>query len=403
MNTARPIPARPTRDPVMQKRHIVGLLELACQELELPKTRFETAKTAYESVGDWLANCPATGKYAPRIFSQGSMALGTTVRPLEREEFDVDLVCHFQKLDTRSPQAEVKTAVGERLEGYEEGFGPKLEEYKRCWRLNYSDASKLHLDITPAVHNPMCGNGGLSVTDKEKRRWEPTHPEGYVKWFQDRADLQPNIRSQITEFSARAASVEPLPENEPFKSLLKRSVQLLKRHRSILFAKTPDVAPISVIITTLAARAYEDICKRREIFDTEFDLLLAVVERLHLYVEKRTGVIGQVEVWVPNATTEGENFAEKWNRLDSPLPGAFFKWQAEAIKDFGTLAEAEDAEKMYEALEKCVGGRTTGSVRSSVTERISRARSTAALRTDSRGRVNLVAGAGVAANTFFGR
>jgi hypothetical protein len=386
----------------MRKRHIVGLLELACQELELPKTRFEAAKTAYESVGDWLANCPDTGKYAPRIFPQGSMALGTTVRPLEREEFDVDLVCHFQKLDTRSPQAEVKTAVGDRLKGYEAGLGPTLEEYKRCWRLNYSDAAKLHLDITPAVHNPTCGNGGLAVTDKEKRRWEPTHPEGYVKWFKDRADLQPDIRSQITEFSAKAASVEPLPENEPFKSLLKRAVQLLKRHRSIRFAKIPDVAPISVIITTLTARAYEDICVRREIFDTEFDLLLAVVERLHIYIEKRTGVLGQVELWVPNATTDGENFAEKWNK-NAALPNAFFQWQADARKDFGALAEAQDAEELYEALEKCVGVRTTGSVRSSVTERISRARSASVLRADSRGRVNLTAGAGVAANTFFGR
>lgn len=403
MNTARPIPARPIRDPVMQKRHIVGLLEIACQELELPKTRFEMAKTAYESVGDWLANCPATGKYAPRIFPQGSMALGTTVSPLEREEFDVDLVCHFQKLDTRSPQAKVKIAVGERLEGYEEGFGPKLVEYKRCWRLNYSDASKLHLDITPAVRNPMCGNGGLSVTDKEKCRWEPTHPEGYVKWFQYRADLQPTLGGQRTELSAKAASVEPLPENESFKSLLKRSVQLFKRHRSILFAKTPDVAPISVIITTLAARAYEDICKRREFFDAELDLLLAVVERLHLYVEKRTGVLGQVELWVPNATTDGENFAEKWNRPDSLLFDAFLKWQAQASKDFGALAEADDAEKLYEALEKCVGGRTTGSVRSGVTERVSRARSVSALQTDSQGRVNLATGAGVAVNTFFGR
>ena len=86
-----------------------------------------------------------------------------------------------------------------------------------------------------------------------------------------------------------------------------------------------------------------------------------------------------------------------------PVEKVGLKWQAQASKDFGALAEAEDAEKLYEALEKCVGGKTTGSVRSGVTERISRARSASVLRADSRGRVNLAAGAGVTANTFFGR
>ena len=47
------------------------------------------------------------------------------------------------------------------------------------------------------------------------------------------------------------AAVEDVPTYE-LKTPLQRAVQLLTRHRDVMFADNPDVAPISMILTNLA-------------------------------------------------------------------------------------------------------------------------------------------------------
>ena len=50
------------------------------------------------------------------------------------------------------------------------------------------------------------------------------------------------------------ADIEPFPAQSNIKGILRRIVQLLKRHRDIAFADVKeDIAPISIIITTLAS------------------------------------------------------------------------------------------------------------------------------------------------------
>ena len=51
------------------------------------------------------------------------------------------------------------------------------------------------------------------------------------------------------------ASVEDVPPYE-WKTPLQRSIQVLKRHRDVMFRDNPLVGPISIIITNLAAHAY---------------------------------------------------------------------------------------------------------------------------------------------------
>ena len=76
-----------------QKRQLVGFLELICQELDLTESQFEDAKEKYEAVGKWLDSGDSIKYYGPRIIPQGSISLGTAVRPIGRNEFDIDLVC----------------------------------------------------------------------------------------------------------------------------------------------------------------------------------------------------------------------------------------------------------------------------------------------------------------------
>ena len=181
-----------------------------------------------------------------------------------------------------SPAA-LKKAIGDCLRA-NGNYAPLVEEMPRCWRLNYAD--EFHMDITPSIPNPGC-RGGELVPDKTSRQWKASNPKGYKQLFEQRAKLVPVIRLRKTSVADSArASVEPYPEAGGFRGILRRTVQIAKRHRDIVFIDDPDVAPLSVIITTLASRSYEWCVTNRE-YDNELDLLLDVIRHMPDTIEAR--------------------------------------------------------------------------------------------------------------------
>ncbi len=66
------------------------------------------------------------------------------------------------------------------------------------------------------------------------------------------------------------------------KTTLQRTVQALKRHRDLHFADAPKDKPASIVITTLAARAYRGQ-------GSLFEVLVDVVERMPAFIEDREG------------------------------------------------------------------------------------------------------------------
>ena len=296
-------------DPKLLARQlqIVEVLELVCESLELSPSQFALARQRYEGVGACLAASNDPVLRAIAIYLQGSTALGTTVRPIGVNEHDVDLVAHVPDLDVQVSPAALKKAIGDCLR--ENGnYSPLLEEMPRCWRLNY--ANEFHLDITPSIPNPGCRFGGELVPDKALKRWKASNPKGYKRLFDERAKLVPVIRlaKALAEDRARA-NVEPYPEPGGFKGILRRTVQIEKRHRDLMFVDDPDVAPLSVIITTLTARSYEWCVNNRE-YDNELELLFDVAQHIPDTIEVRQ-IDGRDHWTIWNETTEGENFAEK--------------------------------------------------------------------------------------------
>jgi SMODS domain-containing protein len=242
-------------DPRLARRsQLAEILETMCEGLELSRSQAGDAEQRYNTVGHWLGDDPDL--VGASIYVHGSVALGTTVKPLARAEYDVDLVCHIPHGSPAASPAELKRLVGDRLKDHGT-YVRLLEEMRRCWRLNY--AGEFHMDITPSVPNPACPLGGELVPDKELRRWKPTNPIGYRKLFEQRALLEPAFQLMKTEAyrGARDANIEPYPAHMRIKGLLRRAVQLCKRHRDIYFGAQPELAPLSIIITTLAARSYE--------------------------------------------------------------------------------------------------------------------------------------------------
>lgn len=385
---------------VLKRAQIIGILERVCQELELTEAQFQLAKARYEAVGAWLAEADEPLNRGSAIYPQGSMSLGTTVKPFAREEHDVDLVSFHAHLSRTVSPAVLKKAIGDRLRANAR-YRDILEEKARCWRLVY--ANEFHLDITPSIPNPMCTQGGELVPEKGRPEWKPSNPKGYRAWFEGRAKLQPRLRLMEADLTKMRAQVEALPEPTSFKGLLRRTVQLCKRHRDVWFSqREPKLAPVSIVITTLAAQSYA-YCVTNFSYDTELDVFIDVVRYMPAFVERQT-TAGHERYFVWNETTAGENFAEKWN-LDARLAQAFFAWHNAALADFERLTPLAGLDEMGRALGGFLGAGPVNKALSTITQAVSSARAS--------GRLTAAAGVGlstgrsvgvpVRSNTFFGR
>ena len=113
--------------------------------------------------------------------------------------------------------------------------------------------------------------------------------------------------------------IENVP-NYSVKTPLQMVVQLLKRHRDICFEHDTDNAPISIIITTLAAHAYSG---EMSLYDAMCNILDHMTDNISI----RDGVY-----WIENPVMPAENFADKWAQYPARQE-AFFAWVTRARKE----------------------------------------------------------------------
>lgn len=377
-----------------KRQELVGVLDALCEQLELTETQRKGAEEKYNAVGKWLNLGGIILIYDPEISAQGSIVLGTTVRPVGRTEFDVDLLCKLAKGSRDQGQVWVKQMIGDRLREHG-NYGRMLEDINRGWRLNY--AGEFHMDITPAVPNSLCQNGGVLVPDKKLSRWKESNPSGFAKWFHAKAAL--SLRRVVKGAFQTEARVQPLPEYGFAKGVLRRAVQIYKRHRDIYF-NGKEHAPISIIITTLAAKAYEKAVSERT-YESEFDLIYDVLELMPDFIEVRNEN-GREFFYLANPTTKGENFAEKWNAKPERAH-AFFGWREKAMADVLNVANMEGVDQIGQALGVVLGeNEARQAIEKYASRKVSVPRSTGELRTDRHLGLGS-AGMLVPGNTFFGR
>jgi hypothetical protein len=116
------------------------------------------------------------------------------------------------------------------------------------------------------------------------------------------------------------ARVEDVPDRLD-RTPLQRAIQILKRHRDTRFATSENEAdkPISMIITTLAARAFQ---QETSVYDT----LATFLDQVQRFQD--TGIIKcEDDKWViANPVDPSENFADRWNDAGSKKSDAFFRW-----------------------------------------------------------------------------
>lgn len=380
-----------------RKAQLYGYLEAIGQRLDLTETQYERARTSYEAVGTWLMESAESYLQDGSISPHGSIRIQTANRPFARSEFDVDLLDVLPGISQHSSPAAVKALVGNRLKENQR-YRKILVEKNRCWQLQYE--GEFHLDVTPAILNPRCGNGGLLVPDKTLRVWKSTHPIAFADKFEARARLQPRYRS--VKFAEARADMEGLPERQHFKGPLKRGVQLCKRHRDIRFAnEDTSLRPISIIITTLLGWSYEECVRSRE-YDHDLDVLMEAVRGMPSFIQV-TYVAGQKIYVIPNETTAGENFAEKWNE-DSRRADAFYEWHENLVDTLEDFVRAEGEDEVSMRLSKAFGSSVVEPVFAEVNRAVNAARAARTLGIlGAAGLSTSTRAAPVRGNTFYGR
>jgi len=224
------------------------LLMRVCAELQLDDTRYKLAETSYRSVGKWLEAQNFIALLRPTIYPQGSMRLGTTVKPLMGDEYDLDFVCEFAQPTTYFAHPTEALDLIEYALRSNAMYDPMVERKNRCIRLNYKE--KFHMDILPACKDVQKGDTCIVVPDEKLEHWTASNPRGYASWFDHRASL--------TEVRGAFDKAEPIPSRETAqqKPPLKLCIQLLKRERDLRYKNRPAIAPISIVLTTLAAQLY---------------------------------------------------------------------------------------------------------------------------------------------------
>lgn len=302
------------------KQNINKMLRRIVAEIEISQTEHERAVNSYNAIGTFLDN--NIPKYDIKVIPQGSFRLGTVIKPItDKEEYDIDLVAI---VDNKFTNAEdLKNIVGYALKESDR-YSEKLEEGKRCWTIEYAESANYHMDILPTMRsNTYFRNKELIMTHKEDENsnyeFRQTNPEAYYDWFVKRMEEE---KKKLTEEYAIRNKMEivEVPEYK-IKTTLQIAIELLKRYRDIKFKETPDIKPISIILTTLMARIYtgkENVYELIEKFSKEYIL----------YLEKDENG----NVLIKNPVNENENFADKWPN-NPERKEAFFRFMNELKED----------------------------------------------------------------------
>lgn len=355
-----------------REKQLNDLFRSMAEALDIPPAKYRQAVNRYETVGQWLEDGEYDGSSdKPKIATQGSFRLGTVVRPLKNgkeSDYDIDLVCELPQHKISTAPATVKTLVGIRLKENADYQRMLDREGKRCWTLNYAEQDDIgfHMDILPCISDRELGlqtssihnvswqyaQHAIAITEKNRRLntyiWKNggSNPAGYAKWF---GDINQPVFARIEEREKQLlfkresnlyCSIADVP-NALVRTPLQRAIQILKRHRDMRFLgdKLENDKPISIVLTTLAALAYQN---EGEVYAA----LMGIVDKLEHYavllnpdatftadmqyrlIERREG-----QWYIPNPVNPEENFADGWNEAGSHKAEAFFRWVKCVKKD----------------------------------------------------------------------
>lgn len=278
------------------------LLARIAQELQLDKTRMERMESAYKAVFDLLKKDETFfSNLEIEIYVQGSKRIGTTVKPINDEDFDLDTVLHIYDLFSNHSPEQVYNELVRVIEN--DGYYKTIcEKKRRCVRLNYK--SDFHMDILPACMPTHFEKQKIAIPEKRLRDWSSGNPKGFADWFLTIANSvqKPMLKMYSQVLLEAKVESEPLPKELYEKTPLQRAVQLIKRYRDLYYQDKKH--PVSsIVITTLVAHFYKG---ENSIFDA-IDNVTQGIKNSYLDAIK-----SNIRFKVLNPVNPEEDFTDSW-------------------------------------------------------------------------------------------
>lgn len=398
-----------------QREEFEKILLALGESLDISETQYNALVQSYGAVGKFLQGDPELSVYDPLVSPQGSLRLGTIIQPInEDDDMDVDLVFRLKEKSPEWTPKALKDKVGARLKSSPRYSKMLDDEGKRCWTLLYRQDSdnmkeRYHMDILPSVANKdyeeqmrrvlteafdlkKLDSISIRITDKERegyttqtdiKDWLKSNPDGYAIWFANRCKLRVSTRLLLTE------DIIPIGKYNPNKTPLQRIVQILKRHRDIRFNHN-DKKPISIIITTLAAQAYQGESNILE-------GLVTVVNHMRDYITRDENGNDKVA----NPLNPDENYAEKWIK-DPERRDNFYKWLEAVQNDLKAILSSKGT-AIWKTMDKPFGQLIVESANKRYTERMKANIKSGGAKIASTGLLGAVGQTLNAGNTFYGK
>jgi len=285
---------------------IDDLLDKMAEQVQLDSTRYGRMISGYEAVKDWIEADEVFFKpYKYDVYPHGSVRILTTVKPIGKDEFDLDIAIHLKAKWANHTPERIYNELKRRLMEHEL-YKKMLEPKNRCLRLNYQ--GDFHIDILPGIQEFDWDENRLKVPDRSLGYWVSSNPRGYANWFLGRANM---IQQSLLE---KALKAEKLPADDFHnKKPLQRAVQLIKRFRDIYFQKDDTYKTSSIVLTTIAGRFYNG---EDSIFGTVENIIIRIKSQLLATPQKFK---------VLNPVNDQENFTDKWEE-DSGYYKAFVEF-----------------------------------------------------------------------------
>ncbi|MBN2213979.1 MAG: nucleotidyltransferase [Bacteroidales bacterium] len=278
------------------KTQIENLLARMAESIQLDDTRKERMKSAYEAIENLLKEDTTFFKKIDfEVYPQGSVRIGTTVKPIAKNEFDLDIVIHLI-LDWHKYTPEQIYNELKRVLINNGSYREKIELKNRCIRLNY--AGDFHMDIIPGCQENSFDQDKLLVADRELGNWTSSNPRGYSSWFMQKVNI---IQLTLLE---KAYTMEKLPIDEfAKKKPLQRAVQLIKMYRDKFFENNQEMATTSIILTTIFGEYYNG---EESIFNT----IENIISKIKNDIPNKEMSFSRIVVL--NPVNNEEDFTDKW-------------------------------------------------------------------------------------------
>lgn len=326
------------------------LVDIAVR-VQLPPGLHKTARERGESVCKHMERQGSPLKDRVRCFyPQGSMRIDATISTRGTdEEYDLDYVAELDVHPEASP-GDVLDLVYLSLVDY-----PTLKPVKRqtrCVTVFFADG--MHVDVTPSslLPHPAQRESHIFHANPDKpaheQRHVPMNAFGFGDWYNLRTPIEKRFADAVNRRIREAAGLDvradaqfdEVPDQVPLivKSVTTVALQLLKRHRNVVYAGYDGRIPPSVMLSCIAGHV---ATPGATLSDMLIRLARAVARMIQAASARRE------KVSVVNPVYDRDCFTDRWpeNLAEQDAYAAHLTRLADGLEAVRRAASLEDAQE----------------------------------------------------------